>query len=56
MSGFDREVEEKQAQHSLMTAVRMYKKAGCGMVDFLTLAVRFWLHTIREGARIQRWL
>jgi len=56
MSGFDRTVTEKQAQHSLLTAVRLYKNAGCRLGDFLVLVLRFWRHTAREGLRIQHWL
>jgi hypothetical protein len=45
----------KAAEHHLISAVLMFRRAGLSMVDVLGLAVRFWLHPHEESARIQSW-
>jgi len=55
MAEFSRESDEKAAQHALLTSIFMYQRAGCKMLDFLTLVVRFWQHPGEESVRLQHW-
>jgi len=45
----------KAAEHHLISAVLMFRRAGFSMLDLLGLAARFWMHPHEESTRIQRW-
>ena len=55
MAEFWKEVEEKSAQHALLTAILLYQQAGAEYEEFLALVERFWENASEESVRLQHW-
>ena len=55
MAEFGKEVEEKAAQHALLTAILLYQQAGAEYEEFLALVERFWENASEESVRLQHW-
>jgi len=55
MAEFGKEVEEKAAQHALLTAILLYRQAGAEREEFLSLVERFWDNANEESVRLQHW-
>jgi len=55
MAEFGKQVEEKAAQHALLTAILLYQQAGAEYEEFLNLVERFWENASEESVRLQHW-
>ena len=55
MAEFWKEVEEKSAQHALLTSILLYQQAGAEYEEFLALVERFWENANEESVRLQHW-